>query len=170
MPDKCCVFHCQSNYDDGPKETVFSCPTRKRIMVLDTVGLDLWTEKSAKRSKKSCIYQKQHYCYKAETQGKRCRLVKKLKLVDTIFDQKESRLSAVPKDLMSLVSVLRKSWTKRVYQQDNFKLFEEQDKIKSFGDSDSTLTPLGYKIQKHDDHVVVYCLKANVLNIPEVTY
>ena len=23
MPDKCCVFNCRSNYDNGPKKTFF---------------------------------------------------------------------------------------------------------------------------------------------------
>ena len=75
-------------------------------------------------------------------------------------------MSAESKYLKSLVSVPRKSPTKRVYQQDQFKLFEEQDKIKSFDDIDSTLTPLGYTFQKYDDHVVFYHLETNVLNVP----
>ena len=59
--------------------------------------------------------------------------------------------------------------TKRVYQQDLFKVCEEQDKIKSFDDIDSTLTLPGYAFQKNDDHVVFYHLETNVLNVPEVT-
>ena len=72
----------------------------------------------------------------------------------TIFDPEESHLSVKSKYLKSSISVPRKSPTKRVYQQDQFKLFEEQDKIKSFDDIDSTLTPPGYTFQKYDDHVV----------------
>ena len=87
----------------------------------------------------------------------------------TIFDPEESHLSAESKYLKSPISVPRKSPTKRVYQQDQFKLFEEQDKIKSFDDIDSTLTPPGYTFQKYDDHVVFYHLETNVLNVPEVT-
>ena len=49
------------------------------------------------------------------------------------------------------------------------KLFEQQDKIKSFEDIDSTLTPPGYTFQKYDDHVVFYHFETNVLNVPEVT-
>ena len=49
------------------------------------------------------------------------------------------------------------------------KLFEQQDKIKSFEDIDSTLTPPGYTFQKYDDHVVLYHFEINVLNVPEVT-
>ena len=49
MPDKCCVFNCRSNYDNGPKETVFLFPDEKKIMILDSVGLDLSTEKAGNR-------------------------------------------------------------------------------------------------------------------------
>ena len=48
MPGKCCVFNYRSNYDNGPKETV-SSPTRKKIMILDSVRLDLSTEKAGNR-------------------------------------------------------------------------------------------------------------------------
>ena len=85
----------------------------------------------------------------------------------TIFDLEESNLSAESKHLKLLVSVPRKSPTKRVYQQDQFKLFEEQDKIKSFDDINSTLTP-GYTFQKYNNLVVFYRL-GTVLNVTEVT-
>ena len=86
----------------------------------------------------------------------------------TIFDREKSNLSAESKHLKLPVSVLRKSATKRVYQQDQFKLFEEQDKIKSFDDINSTLTPPGDTFQKYDDLVVFYRLET-VLNVTEVT-
>ena len=71
----------------------------------------------------------QHY-YKIGAQGKRYRLVKKLKPVPPIFDPEESCSSAESKHLNSSVSVPRKSQTKIIYQQDQFKLLEEQHKIK----------------------------------------
>ena len=55
----------------------------------------------------------------------------------TIFDLEESNLLVESKYLKLPVSVPRKSPTKR-YQQDQFRLFEEQDKIKSFDDFNST--------------------------------
>ena len=64
-------------------------------------------------------------CYETGAQRKRYRLVKKLNPVPAIFDPEESHLSAESKYLKSPVSVPRKSTTKRVYQQDQFKLFEE---------------------------------------------
>ena len=73
----------------------------------------------------------------------------------TIFDLEGSSLSAESKHLKLRISVPRKSSTKWVYQQDQFKLFEEQDKIKSFDDINSTLTP-GYTFKKYNDLVVFY--------------
>ena len=86
----------------------------------------------------------------------------------TIFDLEENNLSAESKHLNLPVSVPKKSPTKRVYQQDQFKLFEEQDKIKSFDDINFTLTPPGYTFQKYDDLVAFYRLET-VLNVTEVT-
>ena len=72
----------------------------------------------------------------------------------TIFDLEESNLSAESKHLKLPVSVPRKSPTKRVYQQDQFKLFEEQDKIKSFDAVNSTLRPPEYTFYKYNNLVV----------------
>ena len=115
----------------------------------------------------SKAYFEPHY-YKTGAPGKRKRLAKKLKPMPTIFDPEESNLSAESKHLKFPVSVPRKSSTKRVYQQDQFKLFEEQDKIKSFDDINSTLTPPGYTFQKYDDLVVFHRLET-VLDVTEVT-
>ena len=76
----------------------------------------------------------------------------------TIFDPEESHLSAESKYLKFPLSIPRKTLTKRVYQQDQFKLFEEQEKIKSSHDIDFTLPPPVYTFQKYDDHVVIVCL------------
>ena len=54
-------------------------------------------------------------------------------------------------------------------EESQFKLFEEQDKIKSFDNIDSMLIPPGYTFPKYDDHFVFYHLVTNVLNVPEVT-
>ena len=77
----------------------------------------------------------------------------------TIFDIQQSNLSVESKHLKLPVSVPRKSPTKTVDQQYQFKLFDEQDKIKNFDDINSTLTPTGYTFQKYDDLVVFYCLE-----------
>ena len=74
----------------------------------------------------------------------------------TIFDVEQSNLSVESKHLKLPISVPRKSPTKRVYQQYQFKLFDEQDKIKSIDDIKSTLTPPGYTFQIFND-LVVFC-------------
>ena len=74
----------------------------------------------------------------------------------TIFDIEQCNLSVESKHLKLPVSVPRKSPTKTVDQQYQFKLFDEQDKIKSFDDINSTLTRPGYTFQKYDDLVVFY--------------
>ena len=51
MSDKCCVINCRLNYDNEPKETVFSSSTNKKIMILDSVGLDLPIEKAGNHRK-----------------------------------------------------------------------------------------------------------------------
>ena len=137
------------------KKLFFSFPTRKKIKILDSVGLDLSTKKAENRRRNhACRKHFERHYYKTGAKGKQYRLIKKLKPVPTIFDPEESHLSVESKYLKLPISVPRKSPTKRVYQQDQFKLFEEQDKIKSFDDIDSTLTPPGYTFQKYDDHVV----------------
>ena len=171
MLDKCCAFNCRSNYDGGPKETVFFFPDEKKYYNIWQGWIRFANREVWKPSKKSCIYWihfEPHY-YKTRAQGKRYRLVKKLKPRTTIFDPDEDFFSAESKHLKSPVSVSRKSPTKRVYQQDKLKLFEEQDKIKSFDDIDSTLTSPGYTFQEYDDRVIFYRLDNNVLNFPEVT-
>ena len=72
----------------------------------------------------------------------------------TIFDLEGRSLSAESKYLKLPASVPRKSPTKRVYQQDQFKLFEEQDKIKSFDAVNSTLRPPEYTFYKYNNLVV----------------
>ena len=46
-------------------------------------------------------------------------------------------------------------------EESQFKLFEEQDKIKSFDNIDSMLIPPGYTFPKYDDHFVFYHLVTN---------
>ena len=86
----------------------------------------------------------------------------------TFFDLEESNLSAESKHSKLPVCAPRKSPKKRVYQQDQFKLFEVQGKIKSFDDVNCTLTPPGYTFQKYDDFVVFYRYET-VLSVTEVT-
>ena len=144
------------------------CHTSAVVLIVEQTMITVWK----KQSKKSCIYRRHfelHY-HKTGAQRKRYRLVMKLNPVTTILDREESHLSEESKQLMSPVSVPRESPTKRVYQQYQFRLFEEQDKIKSFPDIDAILTPSGYTFPKYDIHVVLNHLKTNFLSVPEVTH
>ena len=67
--------------------TVFSSPTRKTIMMLDSVALDLWTEKAGNHAYIENILNRITI---KRAQGKQYRLVKKLKPVDS--DPEESHL------------------------------------------------------------------------------
>ena len=107
MPDKCRVFNCRSNYDNDPKETVFFFPEEKKDYDLRQRWIRFVNREGWKPSKKSCTYRKHfepHY-YKTGAQGKRYRLVKKLKAGPTIFDPEESHLSAESKRLKSPISI-----------------------------------------------------------------
>ena len=107
MPDKCSVLNCWLNYDNGPEETGFFFPNEKKIRILDSVGLDLWTEKAGNRRRNAYVERILNCSITKRAQGKRDRFVKKLKRVPTIFDPEESQLSAESKYLKSPVSVPR---------------------------------------------------------------
>ena len=95
MLDKCCVYKCRSNYDDGPKETVFFFPDERKDYDLRQRWIKFVNRDDWKPSKKSCICRKHFEAkyYKTGAQGKRYRLVKKQKPMPTIFDPEENHLS-----------------------------------------------------------------------------
>ena len=132
MPDKSCVFNCQSNYHNRPKETFFPL-NEKNDYDLRQRWIRFVNREGSKPSKIRAYVEsifKPHY-YKTGAQRKRYRLVKNLKQVPTIFDSEKSHLLVESKSWKPHVSIPRKSPTKKVYQQDQFKLFEEQNKIKN---------------------------------------
>ena len=153
--NKSVVFNFPWNYD-CPKETVFVFPNEKKYynkqQWIRFVNREGW-----KLSKKSCIcreYFELHY-YKTRAQGKQYRL---LKIAYHFWSKGESFVSRIQ-------TFNCQNHQQRVYQQDQFKLFEEQYKIKSFDDVDYTLTPPGYTFQKYDNYFVFYYLKNNVLKL-----
>ena len=54
MPDKCCVFNCRSNYENGLKETVFFFPDEKKDYDLRQRRIRFVKREGWKPSKKSC--------------------------------------------------------------------------------------------------------------------
>ena len=111
MPDKCCVLITDRTMTTVRKKLFFFFPDEKKDYDLRQRWIRFVNTEGWKPLKKSCICLKDfepHY-YKTGAQGKRYRLVKKLKPVATIFDPEESQLSAESKHLKSPVSVPRKS-------------------------------------------------------------
>ena len=104
---------------------------------------------------------------KTGKEGKRYRLIKSLKPVPTIFNP-ESEDGPTTSQLKAPVSVPRKSPKKRIFQEEQLDEFLDYDIIKSFTDFD-TLTPSGYTLTKHDDHIVYYQMEINKLSVSEIT-
>ena len=59
MPDKCCVFNCRLNYDNGPKKTAFFFPDEKKDYDM-SIGLDLWTKMAGNR-RRNHVYVKSNF-------------------------------------------------------------------------------------------------------------
>ena len=70
------------------KKLFFSYPTRKKIMILDSVGLDLSTEKAGNRRRNHAYVESilNRIITKQGLKENEFRLIKKLKPVLTIFD------------------------------------------------------------------------------------
>ena len=66
------------------------------------------------------------------------------------------------------VSVPRKSPRKRLFQEDQYQKFLDNDVIKCFDEIDEKLTPTGFTLTKFDQHLVFYKLELNELSVPEV--
>ena len=89
-----------------PKKLFFPSPTRNKDYDLRQRWIRFVNREGWKPLMKSCICRKhfeRHY-YKTGAQGKRYRLVNKLKPVATIFDLEQSHLSAGSEYLRSPVS------------------------------------------------------------------
>ena len=73
----------------------------------------------------------------------RDRLIRKLKPVPTILDPDSNDSPEVAR-MKAPVSVPRKSPRKRLFQEDQYQKFLENDVISSYDDIDEKLTPTGY--------------------------
>ena len=51
MPDKCCVFNCRLNYDNGPKKAAFFFPDEKKDYDIESIVLALWTKMAGNRQR-----------------------------------------------------------------------------------------------------------------------
>ena len=82
------------------------------------------------------------YVKKGEGSNGRCRLVKALKPVPTIFDP-NLQVSPVVSHMKAPISVPRKSPRKRIFQEDEYEKFLLSDAISSFDDISESLATLG---------------------------
>ena len=166
MVYKCCVKGCQSNYTGTTANVpVFKFPKNTELAKrweIFASGTNTWQKKKTSRI---CI---NHFApsYIKEGVKSRPRLITKLKPVPTIIVGEES---AVVSNMKHPVSVPRKSPTKRVYQPDQYEDFLAGDRIESLNDIDDKVTPMGFNVEKFEEHIVFFKIQSNDQSILEVT-
>ena len=61
MTDKCCVFNCRLNNNNGPKETVFFFLDEKKDYDIESIRLDLGTERAGNRRRNHVYICRKHF-------------------------------------------------------------------------------------------------------------
>ena len=165
----CSVEGCRSNYPEATEVTpVFGFPPDEDLCkrwIKFTAGTrkDWVLTSSARVCKK---HFEPRYVRVSDENG-RDRLIRKLKPVPTILDPDSNDSPEVAR-MKAPVSVPRKSPRKRLFQEDQYQKFLENDAISSYDDIDEKLTPTGYTLTRFDQHLVFYKLELNELSVPEV--
>ena len=123
MVYKCCIVGCSSNYTTEEANTVFFLFQRTRILGKD--GLNLSTEKTGyqhrRRTFVKIIFEPKYF---RKSQNNKCyRLIKKLKPEPTIFNPSYVTQSSSSFNLISPVSIPRKSLKKRIFQEEQYETF-----------------------------------------------
>ena len=102
--------------------------------------------------------------------NRRYRLIKKLKPVPTIFNRSYvTHMSSSSSNLISSVSIPRKSPRKRIFEEERYQTFLAGDLIKKLSEINENLARPGYSFQQTDDHVKFFKLVDNEMLLPEVT-
>ena len=167
MVNKCSVVGCFTNYDGHDKGTVFGLPKDVDIK-------HCWIKFLNRENFSECLSYificEKHFDdkYLNKINGKRTRLINKLKPVPSIYPTCYDDLPS----LQSAISLPRKSPTPRPFLLDQTESFIKKYDIDDFKDVNSSLlTHLedGYEFKKYEDHVVFYKLNTDELSIPEVT-
>ena len=168
MVYKCCIVGCRSDYTAEEANTAFSFPKDKDIRErwIKFVNRKDWLSTSSSYICKNNFEPK--YFRKGQN-NKRYRLIKKLKPVPTIFKPSYITQSSSTSNLISPVSILRKSSRKRIIQEEQYETFLADDSIKKLSNINENLAPLGYSFQQRDDHVKFFKLVDNEMLVPEVT-
>ncbi|XP_065684292.1 uncharacterized protein LOC136096677 [Hydra vulgaris] len=161
MVNKCCVVACTSNYNGGKVVPVFVFPKDDdlRKLWVRFVNRNFWTV-----TKSSVICLKHFYenlIHKGAS-AKRFRLLYNLKPVPTIYPASIATAS------LPVMSVPRKSPTKRIFQEDEYQKFLSNDVIEDLNSLTVADSPTGYSFSKFDDCVVFHKIIQNKLHIPQV--
>ena len=164
MVNKCSVGNCYTNYNGHPTGTVFE--------LKDDSLLPIWraflNRQDAGKLKKIFICERHFEEKFIQRNEKYPRLVKSPKPIPSIHPN-------IAKDTPSLlpsVPKLRKPPTQRVYQQDEWEKFKQQDTIKDFGDITEKLLKHfdhHFSFARYDDHAIFYKMEKDDLSIPTVT-
>ena len=169
MVFKCCIFKCRSNYAGEESTTVFSFPKDEDLKRrwVKFVNRKDWQPTS---SSFICSKHFEPKYYKKGATDKRCRLIKKLKPVPSIFDPENTLSSSSSTiNLTSPILVPRRSPRKRDYQEDQYDDFLADDLIRGFNDLNESLSPPSYSFKLNNDHAIFFKLIDNVSFVPEVT-
>ena len=172
MVFSCSVDGCRSNFPGTSEEnvTVFEFPSDNDVLcaLWEKFAAGARNDWTVKNSSRICIkHFKPQYVKKGDGPNGRCRLLKQLKPVPTIFSPKDSPVVSHMK--APRISAPRKSPKKRLFQEDQYQKFLDDDMIRSYDEIDDTLTPTGYTLTRYDHHLVFYKVTINNLSVPEVT-
>ena len=170
MPYSCSVDGCKSNYPGSTdKVPVFDFPPddemSKRWERFAAGQRKGWCKNSS--SKVCSKHFEANYLKMGEGPNGRTTLLRKLKPVPTIFSP-GSADSPLVSHMKVPVSIPRKSPRKRLYQEDQYERFLDQDVIKSFDDINEKMIPSGFVLTRYAEHLVIYEMKTSELSVPEV--
>ena len=87
----------------------------------------------------------------------------------TIFNPSYVTQSSSPSNLISPVTIPRKSTRKQIFQDEQYETFLVNDSIKNLSNINENLAPPEYSFQQRDDHVKFFRLDDNEMLVPEVT-
>ena len=96
-------------------------------------------------------------------------MFKKLKPVPSIYNPSYVTQSSSSSNLISPLSIPKKSPRKRIFQEEHFETFLTNKSIKELSDINENLAPPGYSFQQRYNHVKFFKLVYNEMLLPEVT-
>ena len=125
MPNKCCVTGCYTNFNEGPKKTVFKFPgdpalSKKCLEFVNRIGFE-----NSQYSVICIDHFEEKFIFKHET---KMTLNYSMRPIPTIHP------SFIPSSLAPIPSESRKVPKLRIYQPDELQSFKSKFEIGSFGE------------------------------------